>query len=394
MVDRVFDMREFNDIIKQTIDAIEMSKNEIYHIVEHARVEFEQTKEKIDRVQAQVARVIEHVDTLQRKEKEARQHLMVVSRDLTRYKESDIKAAYENATELRLQLQLKQNEEKQLIKQRRDLEMSLRKVERILESGQKLINQVGIALNFITSDSIERMTSQSTHEDRVYVGLRVLEAQEEERRRISREIHDGPAQAMANIVFKAEITKAVFKRDTNQGFAELDELKETVRQTLDEVRKIIYDLRPMSLDDIGLMPTIRKHLDKFKEETGIKIEFHATEMKEEVDKIIQLAIFRILQEIMNNVKKHSKADLMKLQIAFGSKYLSIKVTDDGVGFDYEETLDRVKREGQSYGLLGLKSRVEDLHGSLKVNSEMGKGTSYYVKIPISKEVMMDDFDAD
>ncbi len=387
-------MREFNDIIKQTIDAIEMSKNEIYHIVEHARVEFEQTKEKIDRVQAQVARVIEHVDTLQRKEKEARQHLMVVSRDLTRYQESDIKDAYENATELRLQLQLKQNEEKQLIKQRRELEMSLRKVERILESGQKLINQVGIALNFITSDSIERMTSQSTHEDRVYVGLRVLEAQEEERRRISREIHDGPAQAMANIVFKAEITKAVFKRDANQGFAELDELKETVRQTLDEVRKIIYDLRPMSLDDIGLMPTIRKHLDKFKEETGIQIEFHATEMKEEVDTIIQLAIFRILQEIMNNVKKHSKASLMKLQIAFGSKYLSIKLTDNGIGFDYEETLDRVKREGQSYGLLGLKGRVEDLHGSLKVNSEMGKGTSYYVKIPISKEVMMDDFDTD
>jgi two-component system sensor histidine kinase DegS len=227
-------------------------------------------------------------------------------------------------------------------------------------------------------------------EDFIYMGIKILEAQEEERKRLSRDIHDGPAQSIANIVLKAEICKTLMQRDIQQGLLELEGLKESVRMTLKDIRKIIYDLRPMSIDDLGIIPTLRRFAHEFTERTGIKVQVETTKINADVEKIIEIAIFRLTQEIFNNIEHHSKATSVFLNLSFGTKYLKLEIKDNGVGFDFDQTLETARLEQTSFGLVGIVERVDQLHGTIAYDSKVGNGTRVTVTIPINREVMKDE----
>ncbi len=157
-------------------------------------------------------------------------------------------------------------------------------------------------MNYLSGDISSAVEGESGSES-IYLGIKVLEAQEEERKRLSRDIHDGPAQSIANIVLKAEICKTLMDKDIQKGLEELERLKGSVRNTLKDIRKIIYDLRPMSIDDLGLIPTIRRFGHEFSQDTNIEVEVVTSKISEDVEKIIQIAVFRLVQEIFNNIKK-------------------------------------------------------------------------------------------
>lgn len=384
------DVGDIRRIVDKTVKMIESSKNEIFSIVEGARDEVERIKNELRAHSAKIQTVIQETDTLEALDKAARQRLVSVSRDFKNYTEIDIKEAYEKASELRLKFSMKQMEEKNLREQRAQLEQQLRNAQTVLESAERLINQVGVAMQYLSGGISE---IKENGEDGIYWGIKVLEAQEEERKRISRDIHDGPAQSMANIVLKAEICKTLMKRDVEQGLAEMEGLKDAVRSTLKDIRKIIYDLRPMSLDDLGLIPTIRRYLAELSEETGIQIELQTANRADDVEKIIQLALFRLIQEVTNNVRKHAKARHVDVDLQFGTKYVQMTVKDDGQGFEVEATLERCRQEGNHYGLLGQIERVSQLHGEIKIESRPGAGTFTRIVLPISKEVMRDDYHA-
>lgn len=384
------DVGDIRRIVDKTVKMIESSKNEIFSIVEGARDEVERIKNELRAHSAKIQTVIQETDSLEALDKAARQRLVSVSRDFKNYTEIDIKEAYEKASELRLKFSMKQMEEKNLRDQRAQLEQQLRNAQTVLESAERLINQVGVAMQYLSGGISE---IKENGEDGIYWGIKVLEAQEEERKRISRDIHDGPAQSMANIVLKAEICKTLMKRDVEQGLAEMEGLKDAVRSTLKDIRKIIYDLRPMSLDDLGLIPTIRRYLAELSEETGIQIELQTANRADDVEKIIQLALFRLIQEVTNNVRKHAKARHVDVDLQFGTKYVQMTVKDDGQGFEVEATLERCRQEGNHYGLLGQIERVSQLHGEIKIESRPGAGTFTRIVLPISKEVMRDDYHA-
>ncbi len=385
------DNSDIQRIVDKTVKMIENSKNEIFSIVEGSREEVERIKNELKVISSQIQTVIQEADYLEALDKAARQKLVIVSKDFKNCTEKDIKEAYEKASEIRLKHSMKQMEEKNMREQRSQLEQQLRKAQLVLESAEKLINQVGVAMQYLAG-GISELNNESL-EDSIYWGIKVLEAQEEERKRISRDIHDGPAQSIANIVLKAEICKTLMKRDVEMGLQEMEGLKDTVRGTLKDIRKIIYDLRPMSLDDLGLIPTLRRFLTEFSEETGIQSEIQTTNKADEVEKIIQLALFRLVQEITNNTRKHSQAKKVEIELNFGSKYLQLDIIDDGTGFDVESTLERCRNEGNHYGLLGQMERVKQLHGEITINSAPGQGTHTLIRLPVSREVMRDEYHA-
>lgn len=372
-------INDMQNIVKKTLKTIENSKSEIYNIVEQGRAQVDRIRAELDAIKEETKQCIEAVDNLEHKDKLMRKKLASVSSQFDKYTEKDIKEAYDEASKIRIEYHTKIHKEKRLREKRTEKEFSLRDAERILESGNKLIHQVSTAINYLSDSKSGEQVS----------GIRVLEAQEEERKRLSREIHDGPAQSLSNIVFKAEICKMVVQKDLQQGLTELDELKDAVRSTLNEIRAIIYDLRPMSIDDIGLLPTIDKMIHEFSDMTGIKVKYVPTELKVDLDNIIELAIFRLIQENLNNIKKHANAKRVNLNLEFGMKYLRIKIEDNGEGFNFEDKYRLAKESGNSFGLLGMIERVENLNGDIEIDSAEGEGTVVTIELPVTKEVMMD-----
>jgi two-component system sensor histidine kinase DegS len=195
---------------------------------------------------------------------------------------------------------------------------------------------------------------------------------------------------MANIVMRVDICKMVLSKDLEEGLKELSDLKESVRVALKEVRSIIYDLRPMSLDDLGLIQTIQQTVNNIAEESKIDVSLNLKPIEKEIEPIIQVAVYRIVQEIFNNIKKHSKAKHAEVKLDYGTKYLVLKISDDGIGFDLEKTLERVKTQGNSYGLIGIYDRVNQLQGKIQIKSSAGCGTTYTVNLPINREVIKDE----
>lgn len=386
---------ELKDIIEKTLKSIEESKDEVFGIVKHVKEEVDSVKDELNKIRKNTRKAISEVEQYKIKDQIARNRLAVVSRDFKNFDEVDIKNAYEKASEIRIEYNKRKFLEKELIYKRNELERRLINTKKILKSGQKLIDKINIAFDFLSNGILNYKThAPKTQEEKINVAIQMLEVREEEKKRISREIHDGPAQALAGIVFQAEICSKVLKKDFDEGLKEIENLKDSVKNTLKEIRNIIYELRPMSIDDIGLVPTIKRLIKNFEKTRAIKIEFTSSPIRKELDKFIELTIFRVIQEILNNIKKHSKASEVKIQLSFGTVFMTLKAEDNGIGFDVKKTLNKVKLEGEHFGLIGIYNRIGELMGDIKIESTIDFGTKIYIKIPINKGVMLNEIKSD
>ncbi|MFZ5968150.1 MAG: sensor histidine kinase [Bacillota bacterium] len=377
-------VKKLNDIIKNTIDAIDKSRNEIFDIAENARSECRTLEYELEQIKQRVVEVIDQVDTLEILEKKSRQRLIMVSKDFKQFTERDIQAAYEEAKNLQVEISLRRQLEKDLIKQRSDLERRLKNALEVVKKAENLVSQVGMAMGYLNGSLVEVFDHLENIQQRQSLGIQVIKAQEEERQRIAREIHDGPAQIMANIVLKAEICERLMDKDIEKTKFELNQLKNIVRDCLKDVRKIIYDLRPMSLDDLGLIPTIQRFIINFEEETGVNVNFSVVSKKDNIDTAIQLTLFRILQESLNNVRKHAAASNVVIKLEMMADGITMLIIDDGKGFDVEEKMSK-EQGGECFGLYSMRERVELLKGNIDINSGLNMGTRIKVSIPVVDE---------
>jgi len=211
-------------------------------------------------------------------------------------------------------------------------------------------------------------------------GARVIEAQEEERRRLARDIHDGPAQILANVVFRIDVSQKLLERDPRRAAAELEQLKGLVRQSLQDVRRIIFDLRPMALDDLGLAPALRSYVSGFGEKTGLSVQMEVRGQERRLPPAVELGCYRLVQEALNNVWKHAQAQRATVRLAFDPALVRAEVTDDGVGFDPLALGEGGPRTGH-FGLVSLRERAALLGGRARVDSAPGRGTRVLVELP-------------
>ena len=389
MVNAKYSSEDIKEIIDGVIEEINVGKTKIFHIADAMRDELEIKKKELYDIKSRLSKVINEVDYLEKADKAMRYKLVEESKKLSQVDSDLFKEVYEEAVDIRVRYITKQNEEKELILKRDNLERTLKNYNLNIEEAQGAVNQINIALGYLEGNILDIINDQD-EKSQMIVGIKILENQELERQRIAREIHDGPAQYIANAMMRVDFCKVVVKKDLEKGINELDDLKSNIRMALKEVRGIIYDLRPLHLEELGLMDAIKDMINIISVENDVKIDMIVDESSYEVEKIMQIAIYRIMQEILNNIKKHSKAKYVDIKINYIKDYIYIYIQDDGIGFNVQETLINTKQKGNRYGLIGIFERVKQLRGKIEVKSSKGEGTIYKIRLPINRKVIRND----
>src|SRR5919106_1234308 len=204
----------------------------------------------------------------------------------------------------------------------------------------------------------------------------LVNAQETERQRLSRQMHDGPAQALSNFILQTEIAMRLLDVDSGQAREELNNLKTSAMGTFQKVRNFIFELRPMMLDDLGLVPTIRRYADAFKEQTGLDVTVTVTGNERRLEPYLEVMLFRAIQEVLGKAARHSQGTLVKVSLDMGEDRVRVSIDDNGKGFDSESVL-----RGNTLGLKLIQERSEMLGGNFEVDSAMGKGSRISFGVP-------------
>jgi two-component system sensor histidine kinase DegS len=208
--------------------------------------------------------------------------------------------------------------------------------------------------------------------------VRIIETQEQERQRLVRQLHDGPAQSLTNLILQAEICERLFDHDPHRARAELVSLKSAVTGTFQKVRDFMFDLRPMMLDDLGLVPTLKRYVDSSAEKSGVSTSLVVTGNERRFTGYKEVALFRIAQDLLANVRQHAHATRAQVNLDLAEDVVRLSVEDNGSGFDVNEVL--AARKG--IGLSTLRERVEMLGGQVQIDSAPGRGAKVGLLIPI------------
>ncbi len=211
-----------------------------------------------------------------------------------------------------------------------------------------------------------------------------LTAQEDERRRISSELHDGLAQWLVSASYGMQLCEAFLTSERQDDT--LSEIKRTnniLNQSIKELRRIILDLHPIALAELGLIEALRKQVEGFNRENGVKCDFRIIGNMTTLSLVQEVSIYRIILEAMNNVRKHAQASHVDLVLKFDLEYAIVEIADDGQGFDLSEALsDKVAKS--SIGLITMKERAEMLGGTLNIDTAPGRGTKISARLPLSQ----------
>lgn len=374
-----FDSKTLDLILQKMIDTVGISKNEIFRISEQCRTDHETLSTELKEVKLMVLKVIDEGDNLEIQTKFARKRLSEVSMHFKDYSEAQVREAYEKAHQLQMDLSMNRQLEKQLRDRRDDIERRLMGLNETIERAETLVSQITVVMNYLMGDLKQMGEIIEDAKLKLDFGLKIIEAQEEERKKLSREIHDGPAQMMANVMMRSDLIERVYKdRGGDAALTEIKDLKKMVRSALYEVRRIIYDLRPMALDDLGLVPTLRKYLQTIEEyHSTTKINFSNLGLETRLPAQYEVALFRLIQESVTNALKHSEAREIAVKLEITKNRVAAVIKDDGKGFNIKE------KKAESFGIIGMRERVELLDGQLSIDSKIEKGTVIIIQIPLS-----------
>lgn len=368
---------QLDALVGQVIAVTQQCREQVFLLLESTRAEVEAARRELEDVRREAQAIMRAYDDAQRQWRRARRHLADVSRRVHAVSEEAIRAAYEEASRLQEQLSIYQERERHMRQRREDLERRLRHLEGMVRRAEELLTQIGVVLDFLSGKVAPVIANLCQRSAPEWLGLAILQAQEEERKRVAREIHDGPAQILANVVLRADMAdRRIAKQEYEAARRELQEVKNLVRESLIDVRRIIFDLRPMSLDDLGLVPTLRKYLSTLEERHGLPVRLRVEGVERRLDLAMEVALFRLIQESLNNVVKHAAATRAEVAVHFLPGAVSVEVADNGRGFDPASI-----GEGH-YGIFGMRERVQLLKGQFALDSQPGKGTSVRFTVPI------------
>jgi signal transduction histidine kinase len=220
------------------------------------------------------------------------------------------------------------------------------------------------------------------------ISLRLVNAQEEERRRISRELHDELGQALTALKINLDVARRALPDDVPSKLSHsIDEATSLAVQTLETARSLSLELRPSVLDDLGLISALRWEMDRYEQRTGQKISFEADLAGSLLRPELEITLYRIITEALTNVARHANANHIRVHLRVDKRQVFAEVEDDGVGFDVADLFSS-SAERQSLGLVSMRERAELLGGRLEVISQPGNGTTVRVQCPLLTDVVL------
>lgn len=376
-----------NDILKNTVNTIENSKDKIFEIYEAARREVDNTRAELEIIRQETVATIERVDHLEKSEQLEKQNLVRVSSNFRDYSEEKIKETYEAVKDIQVRLGVAREEERQLRRKRDDCEIRLYHMQKTIIGAEQLAMRISSVLGYLSSQISDVVAQMEKAANNRFLSAVIIKAQEDERYRVSREIHDGPAQDVANLLFQASICERLIPVDPEEARAGIQELRRQLKGCLSDIRQIIFDMRPMSLDDLGLVVAIRQLVSKLDERQTLKADFTVEGTEVPLPSHVNTGIFRIIQEALNNVDRHSGQKVAQIRMLFTAAAVSVLIEDQGAGFDMavaEEGMKNTNGEG-FFGIMGMRERAKIIGAQLNIASTPGRGTRVHLRLPLKME---------
>jgi two-component system sensor histidine kinase UhpB len=211
---------------------------------------------------------------------------------------------------------------------------------------------------------------------------KVLTAQEEERTRLARELHDTIGQSLTAIIMTTASVEKYFPVGAARGKEKLAKARGIAAQALRDLRNVISDLRPEALDDLGLVLALRSQAKEHLESTGVQVRLKATGLERRLPPEVEIVIFRVVQEAITNIARHAQAAEANIMLTKKNTRLIVRVEDDGVGFDADQMMNGYR---QAWGLRGMEERITLLGGKLYVSSKPGGGTLVLAEVPLEQD---------
>jgi len=347
----------------------EETPNPVQQFLQECRAEREQTAKELKEIEILAQQSATEVERLARRNAELENRLRQIESNFDTVPRADIQSIY---TAVR-------REQGRLFMMRGQAE-TLQGNRESLGRYQDLLDRVIQVLGSFDPASARMLQGEEGYTPAQSMIVRVIGAQETEKQRLARLMHDGPAQLLTNVILQAEICQRLLDTDPARAREELENLKTEVNKTFQRTRTIIADLRPMMLDDLGLVPTLRRYVRSWSEETGIEAEFVSTGREHRLAPYAEVTIFRVVQEALENAAKHAAPSHVQVTLRLDEKTARAIVEDDGTGFDVDEALAEAD-ERRTIGLPLIRDRAQMLGGTLDIDSTPGSGTRVLLEIP-------------
>jgi two-component system sensor histidine kinase DegS len=365
---------------------LEKSRENIFEINQDCEKQCLQLETEIREINHKIQQVIDEGDKCQRKERQARIRLMEVSKHFDTMTEADIKKAYDDAQALQVKLQEIRQQENYLKLRRLEIENQIRQYRSINKKADSLLYSTLLALKLVRgsadklSGTIEKVNRKNQLE------LWIVETLETERRKIARELHDGPAQSLASILIRLDLIMRMISERQSSGeheniYRELVNIKAIGAESLTDVRSIMYDLKPSLMHEQGLPTTLKEYFNEYEAKYNFYIDYVVFGQQRQYDLALEVGLFRLVQEAITNVRKHAGVNKAVVKLEDNGSNLTLVIRDEGCGFDLEE----IDKQQESYGILGMKERVQLFGGQLEILSHPGEGTQIIIKVPLEGE---------
>jgi len=236
--------------------------------------------------------------------------------------------------------------------------------EQLIERRNYLLNQL---------KGLEKVLEHRKTDD----GYTVLNIQEQDRQRIARDLHDTSLQNLTHLIHKIELSSLYIDQDTIKAKLELSIINNTLKKTIDEIRNTIFDLRPMTFDDLGFKAALERLISNINENQMYMIDADIDDVSCEKS-VVLVSIYRVVQECLNNIVKHANAEKIFFSCKNEDGKCMITIQDDGIGFDEEKPL-----EGKHFGLSLMKERIKLINGKINISSKVQQGTSIQIEVPLN-----------
>lgn len=338
-------------------------------LVEESKRIYTETQNELQEVDVLLQQTSGEVEKFDQRTVQVANRLRHIEANLDSYPREDIRDAYSASQASQLRVVMLRSQVEQVQAKKESLERQAETLRAFLDIANQIPglngSDAGLDRPPVDSDS---------------VAMRIIEAQEGERQRLARQMHDGPAQSLTNLMLQAEIVERSFGQGLEQARAELANLKRAVNATFEKTMDFIFELSPMMLDDLGAVPTVRRYIEDFEDKTGLGVAFDLVGEEHRLAPYVEVTIFRVIQELLRNVGQHAHASHVQVNLNLQGSTVGIVVEDDGSGFDVEQTLASAQ-ERRTLGLATIQRRLEMLGGDIKLESSLGRGTKVAIQIP-------------